>query len=258
MRKNSFILYTEYAEHLAMLDDAQAGRLFRAILAHEAGEVVELSGLEAMAFSFIKKDLERNRERYEDVSAARSEAGKKGAEKRWQKSEDSQATKSQNSKIANDSKAIISHDSKMTNANKNSDNDNDSDSDNDSDIKKENPPTGDKRKKDYATEFIEVWQAYPRKIGRADALRAYSKARKDGTSKEVILDGVKRYAAYIVKNKTEPEYIKHGSTWFNHAGWEDDYNQVVTATKKGSFYNFPQRNISEAEDLELERKLLRR
>ena len=76
-------------------------------------------------------------------------------------------------------------------------------------------------------EFEKLWHEYPRKQGKENAFKAYAKARKDadyGSFNEyTVLDGIKRYKAYIEANKIEPQYIKQGSTWFNQHCWEDDY-----------------------------------
>lgn len=79
-------------------------------------------------------------------------------------------------------------------------------------------------KTDYQTDFEEVWNKYPRKQGKTNALKSYIKARKDGTSQEDILQGLDNYIAYIEKNKVEEQFIKMGSTWFNQKCWVDNYD----------------------------------
>ena len=75
----------------------------------------------------------------------------------------------------------------------------------------------------YTAEFEEVWQAYPRKERKNDALKAYVAARKAGEGKDTILAGIARYKAKIAAEKTEPRYIAQGGTWFNQRRWQDDY-----------------------------------
>lgn len=77
--------------------------------------------------------------------------------------------------------------------------------------------------KDLEEEFELVWKEYPRKQGKANALKAYIKARKKGTTKEDILLGLENYVNYITIEKVQPQYIKQGSTWFNQECWNDDY-----------------------------------
>ena len=58
--KKSFVLYTEYEENLQELPDEELGQLFRAIFGYvNRGVVPELSPSSKMAFSFIRKDLDR-------------------------------------------------------------------------------------------------------------------------------------------------------------------------------------------------------
>lgn len=79
------------------------------------------------------------------------------------------------------------------------------------------------------TEFEELWKLYPRKIGKPKALKAYQKARKNGTTFEDVQQGLEMYLRQIEAQNTSTEYIKHGSTWFNGECWNDEYN---TAPKK--------------------------
>lgn len=77
--------------------------------------------------------------------------------------------------------------------------------------------------KQIEKEFENLWAAYPRKQGKANALRAYEKARKSGVDYQTVLDGVYCYAAYVKRNKVEDRFIKQGSTWFNQQCWTDEY-----------------------------------
>lgn len=72
-------------------------------------------------------------------------------------------------------------------------------------------------------EFNIIWEAYPRKQGKANAFKAYEKARKKGVAYQTILDGVYSYITYIRVNKVEDRFIKQGSTWFNQQCWNDEY-----------------------------------
>lgn len=77
--KNSFILYNSYSEQINLLDDAECGRLFKALFAFNAsGEKPSLSGGAMMAFSFITSQMQRDAEEYEKVCERRREAGKRG------------------------------------------------------------------------------------------------------------------------------------------------------------------------------------
>ncbi len=81
-------------------------------------------------------------------------------------------------------------------------------------------------------EFNIIWEAYPRKQGKVNALKAYEKARKKGVEFQTVLDGVYCYAAYLKRNKVEDRFIKQGSTWFNQACWDDDYKSGSAPTER--------------------------
>lgn len=84
--------------------------------------------------------------------------------------------------------------------------------------------------KQLEKEFEEVWKLYPRKIGKSVALTKYKKARREGTELEEIKKGVENYAEYV-KGKSE-KYIRHGSTWFNQKGWQDEYKTTRRKTQE--------------------------
>lgn len=74
-----------------------------------------------------------------------------------------------------------------------------------------------------SAEFESLWKQYPRKIGKPKALKAYEKARKNGTTYEEVQAGITRYKQQIAAQRTAVEYIKHGVTWFNNECWNDEY-----------------------------------
>ena len=77
---------------------------------------------------------------------------------------------------------------------------------------------------DFKKEFEMLWKLYPNKKGKDKALSAYIKARKKGVEFATVENGIKAYAKECEIKKREKQYIKHGSTWFNNAGWDDEYD----------------------------------
>ncbi len=73
-------------------------------------------------------------------------------------------------------------------------------------------------------DFDSIWKDYPNKKGKAKAFAEYKKAIKTGVTKETIQTGVTNYALEVKNKRTSPEYVAHGSTWFNNKRWEDDYD----------------------------------
>lgn len=81
--RNSFILYTEYEEQIEMLNDEQAATFLRAVFAYASGkDLPEMDGMTAMLFSMVKRRMDRDQEKYEEVAEKRAEAGRKGGRPR--------------------------------------------------------------------------------------------------------------------------------------------------------------------------------
>ena len=83
--KQSFIVYTDNIEYLEELSDAQIGQLYKAQIAYSRGEYPEITDpMVRFAFKVIKGQMDRDNAKWQETCKARSEAGKKGAGKRWQ------------------------------------------------------------------------------------------------------------------------------------------------------------------------------
>jgi hypothetical protein len=82
------------------------------------------------------------------------------------------------------------------------------------------------RRQSSAEEFAEFWAAYPRKVGKADAQRAWAKATRR-TDAAKILDVVRRYPW-----RDDPQFVPYPATWLNRGCWEDDL--VTVAATNGS------------------------
>ncbi len=79
--KTSFVLYHDIREPLEILNDAERGRLFLALLNYsEFGTIPKFSGGLQMAFAFIRSAIDRDAENWIAKRAKRSEAGRKGGQ----------------------------------------------------------------------------------------------------------------------------------------------------------------------------------
>lgn len=84
--KESFIIHTDDSECIDALSDEQAGRLFKALLAYsKSGAFPDLSGAELMAFLFMKKQLDRDNEKYRETCEKRRLAGAMGGRPKKEK-----------------------------------------------------------------------------------------------------------------------------------------------------------------------------
>ena len=85
MARNYAALPYDYLEEMDALNDAEFGRLTRALLVYSmTGEQIALCGNERFYVKRMMAQEDRFKASYEDVSTARSEAGKAGAAARWQ------------------------------------------------------------------------------------------------------------------------------------------------------------------------------
>lgn len=80
----------------------------------------------------------------------------------------------------------------------------------------------------YEQEFERLWNIYPKKQGKKDALKHFIKVRKKGVDFDVILKGLENYNEYIKQTNKSQQYIKQGSTWFNQECWNDEYPREKT------------------------------
>jgi len=81
-----------------------------------------------------------------------------------------------------------------------------------------------KVKVDNDADFNLFYQAYPKRIGRGQAVKAYDKAVKVGSVLQ-ILNGAKAYAD--ASKDTDKQYIRHPATWLNGQGWLDELDIKV-------------------------------
>ena len=138
--KESFILFTEQKAVIDKLTDEQAGKLFKAIYEYvSTDKMPPLDNLLDLVMTPIKISLDKNKEKYEEVSKARAEAGSKGGKQ----------------KVANQANASKS---KQKVANQ-ADNDNEYDNDNEDVIVEEN-----KEKKIYFADFVTMTNAEHEKL----------------------------------------------------------------------------------------------
>lgn len=67
--------------------------------------------------------------------------------------------------------------------------------------------------------FEDFWAAYPRKVAKGNARKAFAAAMKKATIEEISAGLNKQLAAL---SKKERQYIPHASTWLNGERWTDE------------------------------------
>ena len=77
--KESFVIYVKYLGNIKALSMEQRGVLFTALMRYVSDQdPPEMDGITAMAFSFIKSQIDEDTKKYEEKCRKRAEAGKLG------------------------------------------------------------------------------------------------------------------------------------------------------------------------------------
>ena len=85
-------------------------------------------------------------------------------------------------------------------------------------------PEADSAPQEALVSFNELWKAYPLKVGKNHALKAYLRVRGK-VSDEEIAEGIVRYIHYVEARQASdfPDLkFKDGGTWFHQRGWMDE------------------------------------
>lgn len=84
--KESFIIYTSYEKNFSLLNMEQRGVLITAMMCYQLGkEMPEMDALTEMAFSFIKDDMDRNTQSYEEKCEKNRKNGQRGGRPKTEK-----------------------------------------------------------------------------------------------------------------------------------------------------------------------------
>lgn len=190
MKKDSFVLYTEYMEQIELLSMEQRGVLLTAIFAYVSdAELPDMDGITKMAFAFIKSRIDKDTEKYARTIEKRKEAGKLGGRPKANGSTEKQEkAKKANGFSEKQNNPVYDNDNVNVNDN----------------VLKD---------KTYTCAFEALWKAYPRKKEKAGAYKCYKARLADGFSEDELETAVKRYADECQRQKTEQKYIKLAATF---------------------------------------------
>ena len=240
----ALMLYLNNREVLEALDDAERGRMTLALMDYlESGTLPAFTGAMQMAFIVLRKDVDRSEARWNEECARRSAAGKKSAAVRAAKNftqevsceNDSEEAESDSpsSNAAEPGAAALnslpscstnlssvqpcstalssvqhgSTDATYTNTNTNSNTNT-------------NANTNTKiRNQSLSADFERFWQAYPRKVGKQAARRAFARA---DVSLQRLLEALEQQKADPQWQRENGRYIPHPVTWLNQGRWEDE------------------------------------
>ncbi len=69
--------------------------------------------------------------------------------------------------------------------------------------------------------FAEFWKAYPKKVGKPNALKAFRRIKPDRGYLDAMLVAITRQSASTQWQQASGQYIPHPSTWLNDERWKD-------------------------------------
>lgn len=82
--------------------------------------------------------------------------------------------------------------------------------------------------------FNTFWKLYPRKVGKAAALKKFETKCKTPEEFDAIITGVGQHIKHVF-NLTEPQYIPHAITWLNQERWKDEVTPNAGPHTTGPF-----------------------
>ena len=189
-------VFADFEDAIEPINDAEAGRLFRAMLRYvRTGETPQFSGNERYIWPTAKLNIDRE--------AAFCEKQRRNATK------PNEAKPSQ---------------TKPNEAKPSQTNQKDKDNDNDNDNDKEDIDTFALKGSGISPgegPFDVFWRAYPRKTGKGDARKKFTRALEK-TTFETIMNALERVKSSAQWQRDGGQFIPHPATWLNQERWDDD------------------------------------
>ncbi len=104
-------------------------------------------------------------------------------------------------------------------------------------------------RQEYSPEFELAWQEYPKRAGgnsKSAAFKAWKARIREGVTPETMLDGVKRYAAWVrATGNTGTQFVKQAATFFGPDRHFDESWQQPAAPGGGRGKSLPISGFSE-------------
>ncbi len=203
MERKYFCAYHSYLEAMEQLTDVECGRLFRACLLYSrTGEAPKLTGNERFVFPGMKSQIDRDRNKYKDKCEKNRRNGSLGGK----------ATASERQQPA------ANAGERPPNAPRTPPKEKEKEKDKEREKEKPSPPTP----QGEPTRFDAFWTAYPKKVGKDAARKAY-------LSRKPTQELHQRMLAAIAAQKQGDQWTREGgrfipnpATWLNQGRWEDE------------------------------------
>jgi hypothetical protein len=85
--------------------------------------------------------------------------------------------------------------------------------------------------------FDEFWKAYPKKIGKQEAKKAWGRQNGDRPPIELIVSKIAELKKTQQWAKDNGQFIPHPATWLNRGGWDDECRVDVKSSKAPTFFD---------------------
>lgn len=181
----------EFLEEMDGLSDEEYGRLIRGMQRYSmTGEEPELEGTEKLFWKRCRNTIDRYAASYDSLCAARAESGKKGGRPKNQ-TVFPESKEKQNNLSETETKTKTNTETNI-------------------------PPKPPKGRTD--AEFAEFWNAYPTKVGKQPARKAFDKVK---VPVKTLVDAIERQKCSSQWSKDGGQYIPNPATWLNQQRWED-------------------------------------
>lgn len=96
--------------------------------------------------------------------------------------------------------------------------------------------TSDEHSATLAEHFKIFWEAYPKKVSKPPAEKAFKKLKPDKALLEAMLTGIEKAKKSREWQKNKGEFIPYPSSWLNKRRWEDQETEVLKNGQNGSTY----------------------
>lgn len=94
--------------------------------------------------------------------------------------------------------------------------------------------------------FDRFWEAYPKKIGKGAARKAWVKIRSPSSLLQVMLDAIEKQKQCDQWQKENGKYIPNPATWLNQTRWEDEVSDGKRKDDSGHVNFFHRSRIPDA------------
>lgn len=201
----------EFLEELDGLSDEEYGRLIRAMQVYSiSGEEPELEGVERLFWKRCRNTIDRYNESYEKRNTSNAENGRKGGRPRKQAVFEETQENPNNpmgfSETQNNPSVFEETQKSQTKSKTKS---------------KTNSitPIAPKGAKRSDAEFEIFWNAYPTKVGKQPARKAFDKVK---VPVETLVAAIERQKCSSQWSKDGGQYIPNPATWLNQGRWTDE------------------------------------